>query len=94
MMLDGKHNPEETDPEKLARLLELAAPSWRAWVVAMVVAVAAVVAVLAFAWIVIFPVLVFAVFVDQAYRRGVVNGCRGPATRRWRRRPGPAARGP
>ena len=22
-MLDGKHNPEETDPEKLARLLEL-----------------------------------------------------------------------
>ncbi len=23
MMLDGKHNPEETDPEKLAQLLEL-----------------------------------------------------------------------
>jgi hypothetical protein len=23
MMSDGKHNPEETDPEKLARLLEL-----------------------------------------------------------------------
>jgi hypothetical protein len=23
MMVDGKHNPEETDPEKLARLLEL-----------------------------------------------------------------------
>jgi len=23
MMLDGKHNPEETDPETLARLLEL-----------------------------------------------------------------------
>jgi hypothetical protein len=23
MMLDGKNNPEETDPEKLARLLEL-----------------------------------------------------------------------
>ena len=22
-MLDGKHNPEETDPEKLARLLDL-----------------------------------------------------------------------